>query len=884
VLKDASASAIYGARATNGIIVISTKKARDKGRVSVDVSANFTIYSRRNLDYADNFYMTPEQQVKVEQEYYQYYFFDNDGEISDPIGETERNINTYGSMTPLHYAYYQLAKGEITREELNRQVEELKKNNFAKEFSKHVLLNRFLQQYNIAVRSRSDKFQSNLVLNYRRDNTGIREASDNRLTLFYKGAYDMAPWLTVNFSINSILGNATRGNSEYATNPFNVPPYCRLLEEDGSYANYSPDFYVNIYNPQAREITALRPMNFNHLEELSRDKTKTDRRGARYHGEFLFTLFPGLTANTRFIYETERQAERSHAEAESFITRFMRNVYTIQEGTAPDYSYRYMIPENGGKLAMVDSRSENWTARGQINFSRELGRLHAFNFIAGMEFRQTQSQGTRGLLLGYDEQLQSHATSTVSFPELSNYLSSTFFMPGYSAEGMYENYIRPATGIIPEQLHRYASGYANATYSHANRYNLFGSFRKDYADVYGLDSKFRGKPLWSVGANWNIHNEAFMEESREINFLQLRLSYGVTGNIYQGATSRMTADASLFNYRTQLPMSLMDSPGNPELKWEETTTTNLGVDFRFFDHRLRGSVDYYHKKGNDIFSRKNLDPSKGFTSLVMNFASLKNNGIEITISGDWLKGETPGDFEWNSQLTASFNKNEITRVENAATSAYELLSLPFQVGYPVNALVSYRFAGINNSGEPTWYASDGNAVTDALLTGVDAMVFSGQTDPKRVISMENQFKYKGISLNLLMVYHGGHVMRARQAIPTWVISSSVIPDYFINAWTPENTDTNVPGFGRYSPTYVGIESTYTDIYVHPADFLKIRNVVIGYEIPGKILSKIGLRDAALRFQVDNPRHLWVKNKVHVDPETRSIRVPSSCIIGFNFNF
>ena len=878
VLKDAAASAIYGARASNGIIVITTKKARVKGRVSVDVSANFTVYQKRNLDYADNFYMTPEQQVKTGQEYYHYYFFNNDGEVSNPIGTTENTLSTYGGVSSVQYAYYLRAKNEITEDELNKRMEELKKNNFAKEYADHVLLNRFLQQYNVAVRSRSDNFQSNLVVNYRHDNTGIRYAGDDQLTVFYKGAYDVTPWLAANFSVNGILGRSTSSNSAYATDPFNVPAYTRLLKDDGSYANTIPaTSNFSPYHTQADNDPALRSLFFNHLQELSYDQRKTSRRSTRYHGELLFKVIPGLTANTQFIYETDRQSTRSYAEAESHVMRLMRNVYTVQEGGI----IRYMIPENGGKLATVNTEGENWTARGQFNFNREFGK-HALGVIGGLEFRQTNSRGVRGLLLGYDDQQQSHATVSVNLPELSRYNYTTYFGAGYSARQlMYNDYIADAIGPEAEQLHRYASGYANATYTYDGRYNVFGSFRKDYADLYGLDTKFRGKPLWSVGASWNLHNESFIDG---VDFLQARLSYGVTGNIYQDATSRMTATASLFNETTKLPMSRVDSPANAELKWEETTTTNLGVDFRLLDHRLRGSIDYYHKKGTDIFAKKTLDPSKGFTSLAMNLASLKNNGVELTLGYDWFRSGEPAGFSWNTQLTAFYNKNEITHVEVQATRAFELIDTPFQVGYPTSALFSYRFAGIDNQGQPTWYAGDGSAVDRAAIVGIDALVYSGQSEPKTVLSMENQLKYRGFSLNFLMVYYGGHKMRARQAEPMSGIGSTVIPDYFLNAWTPDNTDTNVPGIGRYAVKSIGNETTSTDIYVHPADFLKIRNIVLSYDIPAALLAKVGLRHTTVRFQIDNPKYLWVKNKVGVDPETLSLRNPSSYIIGLNFNF
>jgi hypothetical protein len=620
------------------------------------------------------------------------------------------------------------------------------------------------------------------------------------------------------------------------------------------------------------------------------DQTKTNRRNSRYHGELLFNVIPGLTINTQFVYETNREKISSYAEGESYIMRVMRNAYTVQAGT----NIRYMIPQNGGKLATTDTQGEHWTGRGQLNFSCDFGK-HGVNFIGGMEFRQTQRKGVNSLLLGYDEQLQSHATTSVNFPELNNYTYTTYFIPDHPAKQYYyDEYIAPAIGPVVEELHRYASGYVNATYTYDSRYNVFGSFRKDYADVYGLNVKFRGRPLWSVGASWNMHHESFMKNLGEINTLQLRASYGVTGNIYQGATSHMTANSSLFNEKTQLPMSKIESPGNPELKWERTQTTNIGIDFMLFE-RLRGTFDWYHKKGLDLFSKKTLDPSKGFTSLVMNIAGMKNNGVEWMLSYDWFKGQGRDNFSWNTSMTGSYNKNKVTYVEVQATRAYELISLGFQTGYPVSALFSYQFAGIDNEGQPTWYGSEKTAAGEyevlrgAQSTGIDALVYSGQAEPKVVLGMENQFRYKGFSLSAMMAYYGGHKMRVLQAAPTFGVRFGTVPSYFLNAWTPDNTETNVPGIGRYSASSIGSESGYTNIDVQPADFLKIRNIVLGYELPASLLSKIGLSRAALRFQVDNPKYLWVKNKVGADPETASanpdapVRRLTSYIFGFNIN-
>ena len=884
VLKDAAATAIYGARASNGIIVITTKKAKESGKTTIDVSANFTVYEKRNLDYAANFYMTPEQQVEKEREFFDYYFFNNGGAINDPVGTTLSYINGGKNVTPIQYAYCQLAQGEITKAELDQYLEKLKKNNFAKDYEKHILRNRFLQQYNVALRSRSEKFQSNLVVNYRHDNTGMQKAFDNRFTVFYKGTYDMASWLMLNFGINGLLSKAEESNSEYASDPFNVPAYYSLFDDNGDYSRYAL-WIGSEHNTALQEASGLRSMMFNHLEELQYDRLKTSRRNVRYQGELVLRIWDGLTANGSFVYETERRNEQAYSEADSYVMRLLRNLYTQKNGD----DYTYLIPKEGGKQTSLKTEGEYWTARGQLNFNRTFGK-HTIDFLVGGELRQTLYSGTRRLLLGYDDQLQLDATSTVDFGVLSQYETKPWWGTQMAPlDYGYERYIEPAMTPFVEQYHRYASGYANLTYTFDNKYNAFASFRKDYADIYGLDTKFRGKPLWSVGASWNLKRENFLEQAENVDFLKLRVSYGVTGNIYQGATSHMTAQSIGNNNYTRLPYSQIESPGNPSLKWEQTATVNAGVDFAFWGNRIRGSVDWYNRKGTDIFSLKNIDPTKGFTSMVMNMASLRNNGVEVSLSCDWFGHDDARRFVWRTSWTGSYNKNKITQVDIQATKAGDLIDSGLQKGYPVSALFSYRFAGMDDAGQPLFYKADGSTDEYMKVYGdlIETAVYSGQTDPKVNIGMENRFSYKGISLNVLMVYYGGHKMRVLQAGPNAKdqIPFGLIRSWNIDSWTPENTDTHVPGFGQYGAPAVSANGTdNADIYVQSADFLKIRNIVLGYDLPKNLLSRIGIHNVAFRFQIDNPKYLWVKNNVHIDPETLSLRRETSYIFGLNFNF
>ena len=238
VLKDAAANAIYGARASNGVIVITTKNAKKAGKIDIDFSANLTVYEKKNVDYADNFYMTPAQQVDTEANYWDYYFFNNDGEVNDPISSTAQSISQgTQTVTPIQYAYYQRAKGEISEAELQNQLDALKKNNYAKDYADAVYKQRVMQQYNLSLRGRSDKFTNNLTLNYKYDNSGLINHFANQFNAQYKGSYEVAKWLTASFTVNGIYSKQREAGYDYNGSYANIwaqPAYMPFYNADGS--------------------------------------------------------------------------------------------------------------------------------------------------------------------------------------------------------------------------------------------------------------------------------------------------------------------------------------------------------------------------------------------------------------------------------------------------------------------------------------------------------------------------------------------------------------------------------------------------------------------------------------------------------------------------
>lgn len=336
-----------------------------------------------------------------------------------------------------------------------------------------------------------------------------------------------------------------------------------------------------------------------------------------------------------------------------------------------------------------------------------------------------------------------------------------------------------------------------------------------------------------------------------------------------------------------MPMGTISSPANPNLKWEQSRTTNIGLDFAIGDNCIRGSIDYYNKAGEDIFSNRKLDPTTGFTSMVMNTASVRNRGVEFSLAADLLSPVNQHQLGWTLSFTYTHNSNKVTSVENSASTAWQLISSPYMTGYPTSAIWSYRFAGISDQegekGQTLWYTADGEKVHSTSGLGTDILEYSGQTEPKTIMGLDNRFTWKNFSLSFMMSYYGGHKMRCLTEDEIYGVGEDgPIASYFLNAWTPENP-TNTPGIGQYSTTSNEMQSYYSNSSVYDADFLKIRNIVLGYDLPKAWLQKIGVNRISLRFQIDNPKYLWVKNKVHVDPETLGLRNPSSYIFGLNVN-
>ncbi|MFD2968741.1 SusC/RagA family TonB-linked outer membrane protein [Sphingobacterium bambusae] len=879
VLKDAAATAIYGARATNGVIVVDTKKAKQIGRTQVDLTSNITVSQKP--DYGNYHYMSAAEQVQWERSYADFYFNGTGSGSADPIAAFESNVEAGLPITGVQYAYYEFQKGLISSQELEQRLADFSQNNFFDEYKRYALRNEITQQYNVGIRTASDRSNSNLVVNYTGNNAGIINAFDRRLNISFKGGYRIADWIDANYGINAILGNARSHNNQSATTPFNVPAYYSMFGDDGQRVAYALDEFnvYSSYNELFAAQPALYEMGFNHLDELERDFNDRKLRNTRYFVDLDIKPFKGLSIKPQFQYEDNRSESSIYSEEDSYAMRRLINAYTIQNANG---TYSNLIPA-AGRLRNSFTNGPSYTARLQAAFDRTFGD-HTVFAIGGGEFREVGAITRSSLLFGYDDQLQSQANTSLNFVALRAH-TTNFWGARIYPNALFGSDI---SGFTTEDIkNRFASAYGNITYTYKRRYNLFGSIRKDYANVFGLDKAYRGRPLWSVGGSWNVTNEPFMSQVDFLNNLKIRATYGITGNISSTTTSRLTANILGTNPLSAQPIATIVTPPNEKLRWEKTATTNFGVDFSLFQNRLRGTLDYYRKEGTDLFATTRLDATIGFTQMVINNGDMVNDGLEGSLSYDWFRARTGRSFRWSSTVNFGYNKNRITFVDELVTNPAVLAgSNTFTIGNPVNSLYSYQFRGLDETGLPLWLLPDGSLVTTSLNNGdINAVVFSGGANPVTNLALNNEVAYKGWSLNVFMMYYGGHYLRDNPPRIYRELIYGAAPSYLLDSWTPENTDTDIPAFGEYyQAASINNALLFADRWVKKADFFRVRTIALGYTLPKLVSNTLKVDNIKLRFQVDNPNLIWTKVPLDIDSETRGLRTPTNYVFGLNLTF
>lgn len=914
VLKDASAAAIYGARASNGVIVITTKLAK-KERLTIDFNADLTITEKQKYD---NFgWASAAEYIELEQYNWNAMLNDPDQSYFNSL-MSSYNLNRIESISPVTRLFIQNYNGELSDAALKSTLDQWSRNDYRKEYSDAVDRTQVTQQYNLALRTQGKVLTSSIVANYMSDNTGKVKDNSSSLSFKYRGDLKVAPWFDLAFSVN-VLNNRSKSTlySKWGDR-YSYHPYMSMYNADGTLNRMEADVRLNneaLSNPDY----GLLDHSYNLNDEIGQNRNSYRYTNVRSYVQAVFKPLPGWTIHGMFQYEDITSKYERHYTADSYYMRHLYNLYTTSEKQLVwvddpfwdfdswdgdfEHIYKKQIEQEtvvhhvpaGGALLTSTSDGAYYTFRAQTAYRRDFG-PHAIDVMGGFEYRQTHMKSHYDTMLGYNHQTQTN----------NNVAADWAFFNGWGKTGVlgtdYTVYGVPYNFETSDVLHRYYSLYATANYVYDRRYSVSGSYRVDKCDLFGTAPKFRGRPLWSVGASWNMHNEDFMQPHTWIDALKIRASYGLTGNIDSSVSSYLTATIDV-NSLNNANTSTLQTPPNDQLRWEKTATWNVGLDFSFLGYRLNGSIDFYRKSGSDLLTMTDLDCTTGWTSLTINSGNMINKGVELMLDAHIIQPRNYGDLGVNLSFNYAHNSNKVTKISHLPGSGSEYLSYALHLGYPIHSMFSVNYGGLleeDGMYYGTWIGHDGERHTTSTGSGefkIEDCIYSGSLDPKWSGGFTPEITWKGFTLSGMFNFYGGHMMRVNGEKWDYMYSSASgystgtgglnTPSCALDYWRgKEGALPNGYKSQNVKNASLGAIDAAT---VEHADYLKLRNLVLGYDFSPSLCRKIGLSDLRLRVQMNNV-FTWVRNSAGADPEATSIstgdaqlKAPRSYTMSLYFN-
>lgn len=903
VLKDAAASSIYGVRAANGVISVVTTKSSE-GKTDVRFTADWRWIEKPSLE--QYHYASTSDIIDFEQAYIQ--FTANRLRYSEAdylrtylrgVGEAGTSSSRIAYYSPFRYARTQYTNGEMSESEYNTLVNQWKQTDYRQEYMDRVWRTPLRQSYNFSVNTGSGRQSTYVSLNY--IGSALRNKYENSRNLkgYIKTNQKFNNWLSADFGIDIQYSRSTEVDDQY--NSFTtLEPYTQIIGEDGQrlYRDYVDidrgSFTGSLaINPkvlqQIEGLPQFMSYRFNILDELEDNQTITDYYNVRSYLKLNIKLMKGLKFTSSFSYELNKSHYETFNSKDSYYIRFLRNRFATN---APVNS---VIPE-GGRLATKDTSGNNWVSRNQLDYNATFNEHHAISLLGGIELRQKRvNLPGYSLYYGYDPVslnytlLNNKDIRDIGLKQSYIYNNNTG-EPGAVIDGSYiklaDSYMEPTLSATEN---RYLGIYAVGGYTYGDRYGISGSFRIDQANLFGTDPKYRYRPLWSVGLKWNMAKENFMKRINWINVLDLRFSYGLTGNVDQTTTPYLVAKMDSHNSYTAetIPYTYISTAPNPLLRWERTATYNVGADFILLGGKLNGKFDYYYKRSDDLLTTIEVPFTSGYASQRVNYGAMTNQGIELSLSSSWLHTK---DWSLQSSVLFSYNRNKVTKAYYKAKQAANLVSGSYyEEGRPVNSVYAYRYGGLTNDGTdeqngiPIILRADGTTLHHFSETGAltidgsttlmpEDAIYMGSGTPIYEGSFTQSVKFRNWDLSAMVTYSGGHYVY----IPTFNFYNqkpNELPDWYAKSWSPQNPDSQIPKHYIFYPSVssygvLSLQDKYqkSEANVKRGDIIRLRNVTLSYTLPISYTRKIKMQQIRISAQASNPFY-WCAAGKGIDSET-----------------
>lgn len=874
VLKDAAATAMYGAAAMNGVVVVNTKKGRNTdGAVNINYSGNFTTYIKPTYNQFDIMNSAQQMQLIIDME--NKGFLNHSGvsraatggvftKMYNKMYEYDPKTNTYGlrNDAPSRYQFLQRYANTNT------------------DWFDLLFKQSLVHDHSLSVTTGTAKSQTYASTSYMDDSGFTLGNSAKRFTANLRN----------NFKVNDKLSAELifQGNIRDQRAPGTLNRV-----SDAVFGNYSRDFDINPYSYSlntSRIITAFDENGdrefftrdyapFNILNELDNNYINLKVMDIKVQGGVTYKILPSLTYSANGMYRYYN-SERQHiiTENANLSKSYRANEdQTINGGNRflyadPDYpnTDKYVVMPNGGFFNLANNNMISYYMRHNL------------------EYNQKWNDHTLNLFGTYELQYADKQNHDFTGPGIE-YNNGNLVMPSYR---FYKKAIE--SGDAPfEMNYTYDRKLAYAfrgAYNYKSKYSFNFTTRYDGSNKMGKSDVARWLPTWNVSGAWDIDQESFFNPDNKIlSGARLRGTYGLVANMGNASNS----SAVFYNAVAYRPFESekegkinINGLENSELTWEKMYELNVGADLGFFNNRVDLNIDYYQRKNFDLIGPIRTSGIGGQFEKLANYANMKGHGIDLQIGGFPFK-DVDG-FTWRTQFTLGFNKTEITKL-NVTRNIWNLISAEggAKLGNPHRGLYSLDFDKLDDrTGYPTFIGTDGTPGTTYFSlqdNETNFLKYEGPVDPTVAGGYFNRLSYKDFSLSFLLKFAFGNKVRLQPTYAAMYLDMYNVSEDLINRFIYKGDEylTVIPstldgyasqfnvlsGGNPVASNYTYNAYNYSSERVAKGDYLRLSQVSIGYNVPKNIISRLKFRTAQFNLVGNNLWLLYSDKKLNgVDPE------------------
>lgn len=882
ILKDAAATAIYGARAANGVIVITTKKGK-QGPMAINFSANSFVSQRPDLGRLDLMNATEKVDFELGMA------SRSDLTYRDTQGGVARILNKSGELNKFRTGGFS-ALSASTQDAINGLRVQ------GTDWGKELYQNALNQQYTLGLSGGSEQATYYFSGGYYNEQGTTKQTGLERYNMTLKTDYKISQKLKAGvafFGSKSKRSNYFTDNDAFTnlnTYTRNVNPYQTVRDANGNF-NYDPDIFGNVggdvYVP------------FNTVEERENTRYTLNNKSVKTIMDLSYQINKNLNIRTELGLQFEDTGIEKYAGQQSYNLRKLKETTRFYNSTTKKYDY--YLPE-GGMIYNQNNSAFQYNWKSILEYKKVFAEKHEIEALAGSELRRTYDEGVTTRGFGFNERTLTNQPIIFRNSEDAN-----------------RRDLRPYQKTQLEN--KYASFYGTLSYTYDRKYTLYGSIRYDGSDLFGVDPKYRFLPIYSLSGAWNASEEKFIKDISWISNLRVRTSYGLQGNIDKNTTPYVVGNyeqAGILPGGNQSTI-VVTSPPNNKLRWEKTSTFNAGVDFGILNNAVQVTFDYYNRFSKDLIGTEELQLENGFNYTSSNFSQIRNKGLELTIS---TRNISSNNFQWYTDFNIAHNKSKVVR-EKVRDNQLN----PSKEGYPVNGLFVIKTAGLDKDGIPQFKNKDGNIVsleefyklydpyadtewlagnyTNSALSNKEFQglyTYAGNGDAEYTGGITNRFRYANFDLSVSALFNINKLVR-EQALynPSQVDRGRNYPRAILDAWSPTNTGSTLPGIYG-SSTNPDRWMAYTwqsgndpantykdmDIFVRNMSYVRINSIRLGYTVPSKIAGKVKANSLRVSVEARNPFVISTNYKGYFDPETYgniySQPITRSLSIGLNASF